>query len=142
MKNILALMVLMCASFSYSQEMVQPVRKEFGIVYTCYGLSVSSAPATEMIVAHTAQSGYAVSLGSNLSMVEVQDHDSTNNVFCSDNISVSPQTSSSNLGLEVSAGAPTAVGSDKVFSVVPGEQIYCVNDSTTTSVNVGVCVGR
>ncbi len=142
MKNIMALLVLLCASFSYSQEMVQPVRNEFGIVYTCYGISVSSAPATAMIVPHTAQSGYAVSLGSNLSMVEVQNHDSTNNVFCSDNVSVSTQTASSDLGIEVSAGAPTAVGSDKVFNVVPGEQIYCVNDSTTKSVNVGVCVGR
>lgn len=114
---------------------------QFKSTMTCYGIAISSqqpAPAGGVSIASaTLVNGSTAYM---FSSVSVQNRNTSFNVYCAPNIFVSSQAATGvlnpNTGIQITPGG---LGN---FTMVPGQPLYCINDSQTTSANATVCRGR
>ena len=139
MKKLLATVILL-ASFRSAPALAQPeqvqaVAQQFGQVMTCLSVQVASGTvAANQATAMNTAYGYR--------SIEVQNRDGSANLFCGTAISVSSQPGSAfnaATGWEI-PGAATMPS--HTFYLVPGQILYCVNDSGSKVTFATVCKGR
>lgn len=138
MKNIvqvvlLLVTVLFCGGRASAQneEPVTGVATMFKSTMTCPSVQISSQTPTPMLNTLVRYRG-----------ISIQNRDTTANIFCAPSVSVATQTGTTfnaGTGWEIPAGSTPQ---DRGFTLYPGEQIYCLNDSATKTSFVTTCVGR
>lgn len=130
-KNILtAILALFSAAVAFAASPVteatparapQPVTAVMGAAsstYTVVGLSISSAPATSVVI-DTLQM---------YRQVCVQNLDTSSALYCSENVNVSTNSASALIGVVISAAsAVTTPNGPTCFSIVGGMNFYCKN---------------
>lgn len=95
---------------------------------TIQGISVSSAPTTNVIVDITQM----------YSQVCVQNFDTSSFLACSENISVSTLTANALIGTIIApAASATAPATPTCFPVIPGRPFYCRTASVSASTRAG-----
>ena len=109
-----------------AQENASPVVETLSSTQTCRGISISSNPATSVIISTNTLYRY----------VSVQNNDASLNFWCGDNSNVSVSSNTASTGMKVVPGATV------FFAIVPGKNWWCRNDSATSFLWASVCRGR
>lgn len=138
MKKLLVNLAVLAGIFCFSKTasaqpyQVTPTSEQFQSTMTCYSIQVSSQIAL----------GVVVSTQTLWRSASIQNRDSSANLYFSPDVLVSSQTGTtfnSHVGIEIAFGTP---GQTAGVVMVPGEQLYILNDSATKTSLATICLGR